>query len=246
MEGIICDKKKEEERLGAEESEEEFTEMTSEAIKQQQKKQKWSADLRKKNHNKIKHEDEDEGIMQELFVTIEKNRNHFTIHLHLAQSAVTLSAIQDPDGLMSCDLMDGCDEFLVLAEEKHLEFSTLRRAKFSLMVLLYELHMKEQERFIYTCNMCSVIVEMRYHCNICDDYDLCLKCFSQNDHHHKMEKQEFDHDGSDFGNMFNQNCENLITRPIQNPAQAGVNKIFSSINDHSYRHAGDGAVCDMC
>jgi hypothetical protein len=55
----------------------------------------------------MKHEDEDEGITQELFATMEKNRNHFTIHLHSAQSAITLSAIQDPDGLMSCDLTDG-------------------------------------------------------------------------------------------------------------------------------------------
>ena len=100
------------------------------------------------------------------------------------------------------------------------------------MVLLYELHMKDQEKFVYTCNMCSEIMEMRYDCTICDDYDLCLKCFSQNGHRHKMEKQEFDHDGSDFSKKFNQNCKNLITRPIQNPAQAGVNKILSSINDH--------------
>ncbi len=78
----------------------------------------------------MKHEDEDEGITQELFATMEKNRNHFTIHLHSAQSAVTLSAIQDPDGLMSCDLTEGGDEFLTFAEEKHLEFSTLCRAKF--------------------------------------------------------------------------------------------------------------------
>jgi E1A/CREB-binding protein len=56
---------------------------------------------------------------------MEKNRNHFTIHLHSAQSAVTLLTIQDPDGLMSCDLMDGRDEFLTLAQEKHMEFSTL-------------------------------------------------------------------------------------------------------------------------
>jgi E1A/CREB-binding protein len=124
MEGIICDKEKEEERLAAEESKEEFTEMTSEGIKQQQTKHKWSAVLRKNNHKKMKHEDE--GKTQELFATIEKNRNHFTIHLHSAQSAVTLFTIQDPDGLMSCDLMDGRDEFLTLAEEKHLEFSTLR------------------------------------------------------------------------------------------------------------------------
>jgi len=36
--------------------------MTSEGIKQWQKKQKWSAVLRKNNHKKMKHEDEDEGI----------------------------------------------------------------------------------------------------------------------------------------------------------------------------------------
>ncbi len=51
--------------------------------------------------------------------------------------------------------------------------------------------MKDQEKFVNTCNMCSEIMEMRYHCTICDDYDLCLKCFSQNGHRYKMEKQEF-------------------------------------------------------
>ncbi len=81
---------------------------------------------KKEQYKKMKHEDEYEGITQELFATMEKNRNHFTIHLHSAQSTVTLSTIQDPDGLMSCALMDGHDEFLTLAKEKHLEFSTLR------------------------------------------------------------------------------------------------------------------------
>ena len=92
----------------------------------------------------------------------------FTIRLHSAQSAASLSPIQvgafnvkqnkdflctvlvhkymptsslqDPDPLMSCDLMDGRDAFLTTAREKHLEFSSLRRCKFSSMVLLYELH----------------------------------------------------------------------------------------------------------
>jgi E1A/CREB-binding protein len=72
MEGIICDKKKEEECFAAEESEKKFTEMTSEGIKQRQKKQKWSAVLRKNNHKKMKHEDENEGITQELFAIMEK------------------------------------------------------------------------------------------------------------------------------------------------------------------------------
>jgi len=45
---------------------------------------------------------------------------------------------------MACDLMDGRDAFLTLAREKHLEFSSLRRTKYSSMVLLYELHTQGQ------------------------------------------------------------------------------------------------------
>ena len=64
----------------------------------------------------------------------------FTIRLHSAQSAASLNPIQDPDPLMPCDLMDGRDAFLTMARERHLEFSSLRRVKYSTMALLYELH----------------------------------------------------------------------------------------------------------
>ena len=39
-----------------------------------------------------------------------------------------------------CDLMDGRDAFLTMAREKHFEFSSLRRCKYSTLVLIYELH----------------------------------------------------------------------------------------------------------
>ena len=74
----------------------------------------------------------------------------------------------DPDGLMSCDIMDGRDAFLTLAREKHYEFSSLRRAVFSTMAMLVELHNQGQDRFVYTCNICRRPVETRYHCNECD------------------------------------------------------------------------------
>ena len=115
----------------------------------------------------------------------------FTIRLHSAQSAASLNPIQDPDPLMPCDLMDGRDAFLTMARERHLEFSSLRRVKFSTMALLYELHTQGQDKFVYTCNSCQKNVENRYHCTVCEDFDLCVDCFKKDNHPHKMEKQVY-------------------------------------------------------
>ena len=76
--------------------------------------------------------------------------------------------IMDPDPSMVCDLMDGRDAFLTLAREKHYEFSSLRRAKFSTMAMLVELHNQGGDRFVYTCNLCRRHVETRYHCTECE------------------------------------------------------------------------------
>ena len=70
--------------------------------------------------------------------------------------------------------MDGRDAFLTLARDKHYEFSSLRRAKYSSMGLLYELHVQARDDFIYTCNDCKAKVETRYHCGICDVSELSL------------------------------------------------------------------------
>lgn len=64
--------------------------------------------------------------------------------------------------------MDGRDAFLTMARERHYEFSSLRRAKFSSMSMLYELHNQGQDKFVYTCNNCKSHVETRYHCTVCD------------------------------------------------------------------------------
>lgn len=69
---------------------------------------------------------------------------------------------------MACDLMDGRDAFLTLCRDKHLEFSSLRRSKWSSMCMLVELHSQSQDRFVYTCNECKHHVETRYHCTVCE------------------------------------------------------------------------------
>jgi len=48
---------------------------------------------------------------------------------------------------------------------------------------------------VYTCNGCQKSVETRYHCTVCDDFDLCVSCYQEKGHIHKMEKLGFDLDG---------------------------------------------------
>jgi len=49
-------------------------------------------------------------------------------------------------------------------------------------------------RFVYTCNNCKSQVETRYHCTVCEDFDLCIQCYDKDGHPHKMEKLGFDLD----------------------------------------------------
>ncbi|XP_043945276.1 CREB-binding protein [Protopterus annectens] len=128
-------------------------------------------------------------LSQKLYATMEKHKEvFFVIHLHAGPVINTLPPIIDPDPLLSCDLMDGRDAFLTLARDKHWEFSSLRRSKWSTMCMLVELHTQGQERFVYTCNECKNHVETRWHCTVCEDYDLCVGCYNTKSHEHKMVK----------------------------------------------------------
>uniref|UniRef100_A0A8U8BYS5 histone acetyltransferase n=1 Tax=Geospiza parvula TaxID=87175 RepID=A0A8U8BYS5_GEOPR len=128
-------------------------------------------------------------LSQKLYATMEKHKEvFFVIRLIAGPAANSLPPIIEPDPLIPCDLMDGRDAFLTLARDKHLEFSSLRRAQWSTMCMLVELHTQSQDRFVYTCNECKHHVETRWHCTVCEDYDLCITCYNTKNHDHKMEK----------------------------------------------------------
>ncbi|KAM9314702.1 CREB-binding protein isoform 2-T2 [Pholidichthys leucotaenia] len=128
-------------------------------------------------------------LSQKLYATMEKHKEvFFVIHLYPPPMVNTLPPIVDPDPLLSCDLMDGRDAFLTLARDKHWEFSSLRRCKWSTMCMLVELHNQGQDRFVYTCNECKHHVETRWHCTVCEDFDLCINCYNTKGHEHQMVK----------------------------------------------------------
>jgi E1A/CREB-binding protein len=96
----------------------------------------------------------------------------------------------DTDPLIQCDLMESRDAFLNFAREKHCEFSSMRRAKYSTMISLIELHSSTSDKISYTCNSCRQQCDVRYHCTVCEDYDLCSKCYVILKHEHRMDRSD--------------------------------------------------------
>ena len=129
-------------------------------------------------------------LMTKILSTMEKHKEvFFVIRLLEAKQVAQMGPIIDKDPSITCDLMNGRDEFLNFARDKHHEFSSLRRAKYSSLALLYELHNQGSEKFVYTCNKCKANVESRYHCTVCEDFDLCIPCYeTKGGHDHKMDK----------------------------------------------------------
>lgn len=119
--------------------------------------------------------------------------------------------------------MDGRDAFLTMARDRHYEFSSLRRAQFSTLCMLWELHNQGQDKFVYTCNHCKGHVETRYHCTVCDDFDLCIVCYDKEGHPHKMEKLGLDlDDGSSPGDTKQANPQEARKLSIQRCIQSLV------------------------
>ncbi|XP_063635647.1 histone acetyltransferase p300-like [Cydia splendana] len=188
------------------------------------KKSNKSKAAQRKNSKKQSDQQQGSDLSAKIFATMEKHKEvFFVIRLHSAQSAASLAPIGDPDPLVNCDLMDGRDAFLTMARDRHYEFSSTRRARFSTLCMLYELHNQGQDKFVYTCNSCKSHVETRYHCTVCDDFDLCVPCYEKEGHPHRMEKLGLDIDvGSSPGDMKQANPQEARKLSIQRCIQSLV------------------------
>ncbi|XP_037026644.1 CREB-binding protein-like [Bradysia coprophila] len=118
----------------------------------------------------------------------ELSANFFSVQLHSAESVASLEPIRDPDSLMDSFIMNGHSAFFDFTRDNNYEFSSLRRAQFSTMCILYELHNEELKNEHYYCNNCEFRVDTRYNCRVCEDYDLCVDCKEKIAHVHEMDK----------------------------------------------------------
>ncbi|CAM4825751.1 unnamed protein product [Rotaria magnacalcarata] len=118
-------------------------------------------------------------LLSVIFSTMEKYKETFFV-IRLHDQTPSHPAVNDNKDLIECDLMETRTIFLRFFCDKNYEFSSLRRAKFSTMALLYELHASKTEKCIYSCNICRPQ---------CEDFDLCEKCYNMElKHEHNMER----------------------------------------------------------
>lgn len=102
------------------------------------------------------------------------------------------SDTSDPDDAIYSPFIDSRSTFLEMCQFRHYQFDSLRRAKYSSMMLLYHLlypHSKYTRPFCSECK--SIITTVRWHCTLCLDshYDVCSNCLpisNQKHEHHDL------------------------------------------------------------
>jgi len=96
----------------------------------------------------------------------------FIVHLYsCGTTAASLPPTLDPDPQFGGELADGRVALLVFCREHRLEFSTLRRATYTSMVMCHELHVEQVnsvDRMIRCCWRCRVKTMLSYTCTTCE------------------------------------------------------------------------------
>ena len=88
--------------------------------------------------------------------------------------------IDDDADEMECEFLNNRQAFLNLCQGNHYQFDQLRRAKHTSMMVLWHLHNRDAPKFVQQCGNCSreILTGYRYHCNTCNDYDVCKECLT--------------------------------------------------------------------
>jgi E1A/CREB-binding protein len=123
----------------------------------------------------------EEGLADRCLEVLEKHKDVFFI-AYLNDPRTTAANIDrptsDPDDLMAIEMMDGRDGFLGMCRDEHREFSTLRRARHSSLVLLHSLHNADAQDFSFSCNTCEKPIDaMDYRC-VAPTISLCPSWFT--------------------------------------------------------------------
>ena len=108
-------------------------------------------------------------ILVKLFVF---EQMFFIVHLYgCGTVASDLPPTHDPDPQFGGELADGRVALLMFCRERRMEFSTLRRATFSSMVMCHELHVEQANsvtRFIRCCRRCHIKTTTTFACTTCE------------------------------------------------------------------------------
>lgn len=102
-----------------------------------------------------------------------------------------LSDTKDEDVISNSRLLENRHTFLSLCEKNHYQFDTLRRAKYSSIMILHHLRNGTVLTAGNTCSIChkDAVVAQSWVCGICPEFGVCAACYQEKGsscHIHKL------------------------------------------------------------
>lgn len=119
----------------------------------------------------------------------------FVIRLNRSELDGERAPTTDPHETLQYSPLTGLNSFLTMARQKHFEFSSLRRAKWSTMAMLIELH-----------ESCKIAFTLQ-------DFDLNIPSSTLTGHEHKMNKVGLAIDDGMIGVTGSHNTRINVTSP---------------------------------
>lgn len=135
-------------------------------------------------------------LVDKIYSTLGKYREMFFV-IEFPTEAMPPTII-DPDPIMPNDLMHERSSFLIMSRERQAEFSSLRRAIHSTLVMLHEILNPSKLltsassniplSLAFVCSGCNSKGYEIYHiCKVCQSWMFCSRCFEEKGHPHNTE-----------------------------------------------------------
>ncbi|KAG9153751.1 hypothetical protein Leryth_005872 [Lithospermum erythrorhizon] len=91
----------------------------------------------------------------------------------------------DEDGVLDNDIFENRHSFLSFCQENHFQFDSLRRAKYSSMMILYHLHKQISSGLVTDCSICrkGTMINDGWRCEVCPGITVCRACYQREGNH---------------------------------------------------------------
>lgn len=163
----------------------------------------------------------------------------------------------ESDVILDNDIFENRHSFLSFCQGNHYQFNTLRRAKHSSMMILYDLHKQMPFTMVTTCSICfrDIMIGAGWHCESCPSFDICITCYHKSGkgcHNHKLVRHLTKNQAQrkkafqvEVLNALDQASQCHVTRssPCSHPRCLQVRKLFHHSSQCKIRHAGGCQYC---
>ncbi|MED6182020.1 hypothetical protein PIB30_024955 [Stylosanthes scabra] len=171
---------------------------------------------------------------------------------------------KENDTVLDNGLFENRPNFLIFCQKNQLQFDTLRRAKYSSMMILYHLRTPTMPSVGETCNICCKhnLSQHSWKCDICPEFTACSACYKERGadcHPHRLSRTsstamcqsgnlELMENSAMIQKLLNilqhaSRCQSTKTQPCSYPNCRQIKMMFYHASKCTVRVAGGCRIC---